>query len=276
MRNFSFILLGFLIHSVLIAQVTITGPSYMCSGSDTFTASSWSTNYNWGVSNNLSVLSQTTNSITVTVNGSAAGWVAIYDGNSPGPFVSKAVWIGGPAIIISGPTSVDVGQPGSSPGNAYYLSPVNNYSGPTILEYEWMFWGQGDLFDYGNWANVYFYPAGSARIEARARNVCGWGPWAVIYVNASRLTPTPSYNVYPNPVRDILYIEPQQIISNSNNKLRYDIRLYDTQGNLSLNTVTTQTGTIQIDVSNLRNGTYMLQIIDGVDPQPYAQIVIKQ
>ena len=58
--------------------------------------------------------------------------------------------------------------------------------------------------------------------------------------------------------------------------MRYDIRLYDMQGNLALNTTTSQTGTVKIDVSNLRNGTYMLQIFNGVDPQPYTQIVIKQ
>ena len=279
MKKYLTIIVGLFISAVISAQ-TISGPSYICSGSATFSASSLPSGYYWGKSSNLNLSSTTTNPVTVTLNGSGSGWVALYNGISPNAVTTHYVWIGGPEITISGPSSVDVGQPGSSPGNTFWASASNNYSGPPILEYQWILSPSyaGTLYDYGYYANVYFYPAGSSRLEVRARNTGGWGPWEFHYVDASRQTATAAYKVYPNPVRDILYIDIdlQQSLSNANSQLTYDIRLYDTQGNLAHNTVTAQTGTVQIDVSQLRNGTYLLQIFDGVDPQPYAQVIIKQ
>jgi len=186
---------------------------------------------------------------------------------------------GAPTITISGPTSVSVSILGQSNGDMYQAITTTNYGQTPITSYEWSMspMSQSSLFDYGYWANIYFNPAGDYQISCRATNSYGTGPWATFYVGASRApSQLPAYNVYPNPVRNILYIDIPQTISHSVTPQQYDIRLYDMQGNVVINTITTQTGTVQIDVSNLRNGTYLLQIFDGVNPLPYSQIVVKQ
>ena len=279
MNKFFAFFMGLIISATMSAQ-SISGPFYMCVGSSSsFSASTWGSGYEWRASSNLGLSSYATQTITVTVNSYLADtWIAFYSPSAANPLDSIQVTIstGTPSISIYGPSSVDVDIPGQTWGNSFWISS----SDPNILEYEWVFNSPyGNLYDYGSWANLYIWTAGSYRIEARARNACGWGSWQFHYINASRGTAMAAYKVYPNPVKDILYIDidQQQSLSNANRQqLRYDIRLYDTQGNLALNTTTTQTGTIQIDVSNLRNGTYMLQIFDGVDPKPYATVVIKQ
>ena len=249
----------------------------MCSGSATFTANSFPPGYYWGKSSNLDISNPFSNTITATINGTGYAWVALYDGINSGAKVTHNVFIGTSSIIISGPSDVIAGAPGSSPGNMFTIS---SYTGPSVLEIQWYINpGAGVLYDYGTYIIVYVYNAGIFRLEARARNDCGWGPWEYYYGNASRQTSTPLYKVYPNPVTDILFIDidSQQNLSNLNtNQFRYDIRLCDMQGNLALNTTTTQTGTVKIDVSNLRNGIYVLKIFDGMDPQPFTQIIIKQ
>jgi len=275
-RYFSILVVLFI--TALMNAQTINGPSYLCSGSSgSYSLSTtWGAGYYWRHSSNLSLSSTTTNNITVTASGSGStAWLEVIDPNSMGYVAQKAFSIGGPVIDINGPTSVSVGV-----DNYYYITVSSSYTGPTsILQYEWVFNSPyGNLYEYGSWASLYIWTAGSYRIEARARNSCGWGPWAFIYMDASRGAAVSPYRVYPNPVNDILFIEidPQQSLSNANRQqLTYDIRLYDTQGNLALNQ-NAQSGTIQIDVSNLRNGMYMMQIFDGADPQPYATIVIKQ
>ena len=186
------------------------------------------------------------------------------------PSSTKKYYAKLPVITISGPTSVNVGSP-----NTYIIYTSSRYMGPTILEYQWVLSPTvGTLYDYGSYATAYFNSSGSPRIEARARNTYGWGPWSFIYISANRQSP--AYNVYPNPVRDILYIDiPPQTLSSANRQMRYDIQLYDMQGNLAINTTTTQTGTVQINVQSLKNGSYLLQIYDG-GAQPYSQTIIKQ
>jgi len=105
-------------------------------------------------------------------------------------------------------------------------------------------------------------------------NACGSSGGQLLVKAYNRQSP--AYIVYPNPVNDILSIEMQQTISNTNKPLRYDIHLYDIQGNLVRNTNTTKAGTVQLNVTNLPDGNYFLHIYDGVDATPFMkQIVVK-
>ena len=248
-------------------RLALTGPNYVCSGSSTFSVQN-ATGLTWNQSSNLG-RSGSGSSVSIYQSGSAGpGWVSINDGAKELARIN--VWVGGPTVTISGLTSVPVNS-----GTTFYATVSSNYTGPAITGYQWEMspMHSNSLTDYGYYASAYFTAEDVYRVSCRAINACGAGPWADLYVTVGSRSPTTSYTVYPNPVRDILYIDiPPSVSSKANNPL--DIRLYDMQGNLALHITTTQTGTVQIDVSHLRDGTYMLQIDDGVNTQPYSQAVV--
>ncbi|MDR1097543.1 MAG: T9SS type A sorting domain-containing protein [Tannerella sp.] len=76
---------------------------------------------------------------------------------------------------------------------------------------------------------------------------------------------------YPNPVRDILYVDLERIqhkTSGSN-----DIRLYNSLGNMCRQTKATG-GTVELSVSNLPAGIYFLMIYDGSAQKSEAHKII--
>ena len=254
-----------------LATPVITGFNSICYGSPrSFSATNWSQGYYWDKSSNLSLSSTTNSSITVSAansSSSGAGWVSIK--NSSGTELTKYnLWVGGPTISVTGPTSATLGS-----GKSYQAS-SNNYSGPAITGYEWEISPtSGTVYNYGYTATVYFNAATSYMVRCRARNACGYGPWAHIYVNVTR-SASP---VYPNPVDDILYVE---VGSNADPNARnaapaYDIRLYNGQG-IQVLQKSANGGTVQLDVSRLPDGIYYLHIYDGVSSTPEMhQIIVK-
>ncbi len=93
--------------------------------------------------------------------------------------------------------------------------------------------------------------------------------------------------IYPNPVSNILNIDLEQTITQANalesvtgaKQLKqdktYDIRLYDSQGNL-LRHAKAKGGKVEFNVENLSNGIYFLHIYDGVSEKPeMRQIVVE-
>ena len=261
-----------------IIPPSISGSSYICYGSpQSFSVTNAPSGFTWSKSSNLSISSTTSSTITVSAANSSsqgAGWVSINHGGAE--LKRFNVWIGTPTISISGPSSVTVGQPGSSNGNTFLIN-TSGYTGPVPTSYQWVLSpsNSGTLYDYGNYVNVYFTSSGSSRIEARACNTCGWGPWAFHYIDANRNS-APS--VYPNPVDDILYVE---VGSSANVNAQsaitvYDIRLYDGNGIIVRQTSHRGSGTARLDVSSLPNGNYYLHIYDGVNRTPEMhQIIVR-
>ena len=76
--------------------------------------------------------------------------------------------------------------------------------------------------------------------------------------------PAPA-QVYPNPVGDMLTVDPDAIIPvNQRRSASCEIRLADMHGNLKRQATGNYGGKIQIDVSGLSNGIYFLHIYNGV------------
>ena len=117
------------------------------------------------------------------------------------------------------------------------------------------------------------FSAGWHQVVCRAHNICGWGQYNVITVEAYAKSASPSqYNIYPNPVSDILHIEidpPTDVKTPPT----YDLRLYDGQGNM-LQQAFTQGGTVQFNVSNMPGGVYYLHIYDGVTEKPEMYLIV--
>jgi hypothetical protein len=120
-------------------------------------------------------------------------------------------------------------------------------------------------------------------LEISLKNTCGtashsfWIPVELVNSYYSYAT------VFPNPAFDILNITideraPVQQIqaskSNDNKKeTQYDIQLYNIYGYL-LRQTKAKAGTIQLNVSDLKNGAYFLNIYDGINDKPYIQTIM--
>lgn len=86
-----------------------------------------------------------------------------------------------------------------------------------------------------------------------------------------------SLTVYPNPATSTLNIkfdDSGKTVNAVNGKPLYDIKLYNIHGSLKLSTKSSGEQ-VSLDVSNLSEGNYILQISDGVEIS-VEQIIIKR
>ena len=178
MKNILYILIfaGFFISTILSAQ--IDGDVIICSGSTSYTATTWGKDYQWVVSMNLSLSNKTDNPVTVTANGTGAAWIELKD--EKGKTVKLLnIWIGGPIVSsISGPTSTPNGQ------YARYSANVPTDSNPT--NYQWILNPQLNNNLYGAstaYLDIAFYTVYYYQLVVRAENTCGWGPYYVTNLN---------------------------------------------------------------------------------------------
>ena len=91
--------------------------------------------------------------------------------------------------------------------------------------------------------------------------------------------PTSPFKVYPSPANDVLYIDidRQAIIAKNKttNNPTCEIRLYNSSGVLALHT-TSGSNKVQLNISKLPDGIYVVNLFDGTDSKPEVQqIVIK-
>ena len=272
----------------------ITGPTLICYGSpQTFSFSPWKSGYYWDKSSNLSLSGTTSDVITASAANSngAAGWLSVK--NSSGVEVLRQdVWVGPPVITIEGPEDVcSAFYPGY---NAYHYvaTPTHILSAVSPLACAiWTVTPSGQVVDLYHvndnhrevmisflpWADYY-------EVKYQVGNACGCGPQAVKYVWAEPCY-SPSPPAYPNPVSDILYVEIEQAPRSGQNPSgarpstpdpTFDIRLYDGQGNLVRQTAS-KAGTVQLNVANLPNGLYYLQIYGEKSRRPpqIQQIIVE-
>jgi len=268
MKKFLYIILifaGFLISSAMNAQ-TISGPNIVCAGSSTkFTASSFPNGYYWGKSTNLNIASSSGDDVYITPNGSGSAWVALYDGNSPNAKATKYVWIGAPSLKLTGDNSI---PPWS--GTTFYSSQSDNSVSMDITSYQWQIVpSPSSMTSYGTYASAYFTVEDTYRVSVRATNSCGTGSWADHYITVGNRSAA-----YPHPATDVLNVEVGRFASERAQNLPYDIRLYSAMG-IQLRQIGNRgSGTVQIDVSSLPNGTYHLHINDGVNKEPDVHKII--
>ena len=115
-------------------------------------------------------------------------------------------------------------------------------------------------------------------ISATSFNVCGNGTGFLDLEVANLRGTSQSSLVYPNPVNDVLTVEINvpNSVGISSTATSYDLRLYDSQGNL-LRQQFTAGGTVQFNVSGLPEGIYYLHIFDGVSATPEIhQIIVER
>jgi hypothetical protein len=263
---------------------TITGPSLLCRGSDTFTVTDAPAGFTWATSSNLTITGSNNNT-SVTVGASdpdytqgSSGWVSVK--NSGGvEMARKDVWIGYPEVEIEGYDYA------SSQGS--YSAVYNPLANPNFYWFIDVPWPNGySISSHGSWADVYFYNNAIYSLSLAACNSCGCGNEAHkdIYASSNSLSLN-TVATYPNPTSGILNIEIDASAIARTKALEqtttvktdptYDFRLYDYQGNL-LRNAKTKGGTVQFNVAGLPNGIYYLHVYDGTGNKPeMRQIVVE-
>jgi hypothetical protein len=96
-----------------------------------------------------------------------------------------------------------------------------------------------------------------------------WCPFGPEESNMNTVIEEQTVVIYPNPVRDILYVDPGKFVYTAS----CDIRLYNSLGNMCRQAKATG-GTVELSVSNLPGGIYFLIICDGSSSKPETHKII--
>ena len=255
--------------AVFAATLSITGTSPVCTSGSTFTLNNPPANstVNWTHSSNLTYISgQGTDNYTVRAASSSIngmGWVkAIVNSSSAIDTLTKDVWVGNPGQPITDPSGyptyqMTLGQMKtirvvSAPGNPY--------------QYVWNITGSiTKLSGGGTQCTVEATTTGLGNFYVNSINTCGTSVTGGGSVNVSS-GGGGGILLSPNPVNNILTIE----INNKNtpdnlnniNSKTSELRVYDKMMNLKMKKTFTGVKT-EINVRNLKQGVYILQIISG-------------
>ena len=269
-------------------SLAVDGPSLVC-GASTFSIKSGAhsvtpvgTTLLWEKSANLTFNGATNGaSVSVSPNGSGAGWVSLKVNGVERS--RKNVWVGTPVIsTINGPHTVQVdgwdsftAVSANSGGVSMNISSYQWYlSGTSGVD--WYIWGS----QTGQTINITFYNADTYSMGVRAINSCGTPQhYSYVVLEVDSRKSSSSFG-YPNPVDDVLYVDLDAFAAanpalSSSARINYDVRLYDGQGNM-LQQQRAGGGTVKFDVSSLPNGIYYLHIYDGVNNAPEIQKIIVQ
>ena len=256
---------------------SIIGPASFCpSTSVTFTASNAPAGYQWGKSSNLTTLSTSGNTITVSAASPGTGWVSINSNNQELFRLN--------VTINALPASRTIN------GNGYFFF----YSGIGSDVYTLASLNQGESVSwsitptsgvslsqgYPSPGQVTVYSFGVAdtyTLKATITNsdLCSTVVTKNIQIrDGGKSSASPI--AYPIPADQTLYVDLDQILSGlspAGKNPVFDVRLYDIQGNMMRQT-TAKGGIVQFDVSNLSNGIYFVHIYDGINKNPQIVKII--
>lgn len=266
------------------AQTKVSGStSNLCTGTRTFSVKNIAgATYSWTKSSSLTVVgSSNSYQYTVQRNGSSNGaaWVEVQistpcSGRSVINRINFTVGvpIASNIIIWNSMSSTTVGHPvgfvaGYPPDNRCQLLSANwqvNMSANIV---------QGDFecaTDNGTSKNIFFQSTGTALVNVKVQNACGWSDWSMavpIQVNSGYY-----FMVSPNPATTTITInqrgETKDDIS--------EIKIFDNIGNLKKQSkYGGGTKQAQLNISNLRSGVYFIEI-SGNKIKDRQQLVIQR
>ena len=263
--------------------LTITGTSIICPYSSvTYTISGNSNNtpVTWTCSSNLTLVSVQGNNATFSTTANVASGAMIqasYSGNT----VSRTVY------IIQNPAAETHGTVTVNTNSLFTITPQT----PDMIDYNWTVQPTtGAVLSNTNGLslNIRFTQTGTYMVYAYGKNKCilSSTPTHVYVYNVVSPTTYSSYTIYPNPVSDVLNIDPElsleqqafattETVDATTSTPQLDIYLYDLNGNLKKHKKVKK-GKVKLNVSNLPNNNYYLNIYDGVNNYPEVhQVVVK-
>lgn len=242
---------------------TLAGPALVCSSSVTFTASEIPSgcSISWEHSLNLSPTVTAGNYATFTPNGNGLGWVTARFASCGGYGLyspQSTVWVGTPSgITIFGRNGMKRG------GIAAYT--VKEAAIQCINSYSWD--ADGGMNPYGSTSSSSFRAkatgCGTGDIYCTVSNACGGAEFGNLTVDI--FCETPSYAVSPNPASTELTVSILRTDSQtasrseiSNETIDY-VKIYDLNGNLKKTLQCKGSRSATVNVSDLREGTYILE-----------------
>lgn len=270
--------------SVLFTQpsLTIIGNSAFCSGSSSYSVSNVPCNgtVSWTSSNtSVGTISATGNPATLTKTGdgnvtitASVNGVGCLSSNT----ISKTIALGAPqASNISLWSSQTSTTNGSPVGFVAGYPPSNRCQ---IQSTDWQVSMSASVTtgdfpcepDNGTSKNIFFQSTGTAYVQARILNSCGWSGWSAgvpIQVSSGYY-----FLVSPNPATTTLTVQQK---NNKNEDINV-IRIYDDFGNLKKQTKFGQnTKQAQLYISDLKAGIYFIEIL-GKQKNERQQIIIQR
>lgn len=262
--------------SPTITSSKTTNPFFVCKGEEvTFTLNNPPAGTNkWSVSSHLTIISQTSTTVTVKMYIGGNGWVR---STTTSPCTgSNGLNTYTKSVDVRVGTYYDSEHPITAstttelcPGETYlFTSP--HLSG-NHLDYDWQASSGLSLYRDANYC--YVTPLGgfmSGQLTLRVRNACGWTEGMPAYINlysSSYCPGTYSIQAYPNPVDEELNVE---IVEDSNETSsanvakegEFEVKLFDSFGKVKRK-ATTKAGRLKLNVKNLPEGLYYLHATRG-------------
>jgi predicted Zn-dependent protease len=256
----------------------IGGNSFCFNVGNTYTSPFPQGTYSWNKSSNITLSSTSENNATFTASAAGTGWIALNVGSQE--VTRKVIWLGPITVSsISGPISTPNGQ------YAQYAANIPTGASPT--SYQWILNPQLNNNLYGTNTvslDIAFYTAGNYQLVCRIQNGCGWGNYYTTNLNVYN---SGSYSLaYPNPAFDVLTVSfnPEKIeeakaslrsSGSAKKSFLLNIKLLDISGGVVHQTTSTSEN-ITIDVSRLKNGMYLLHVLDGISNEPEVHKIMVQ
>lgn len=271
------------------SAATIAGVTSLCSGQSTYTISGITTGQNvtWGLSNpSIATLSGATNAqVTVTFTGSGTQTLSAYITNSCGQTATKTFSIYGgipvfnnftygtststQSICLAGPSSYAYSIPELNATDKIFA----NFSGLSTAEAglatNWQWTTSSNIIILNgtkNTRNMCTLAPGTANINVRVKNSCGYSNWAILPVTitelplvSGRLSKATVFKVYPNPSSDIVNIELKDQNNQPSKETTITGELFDIMGQ-SKTKIQIIDNKATLSVRGFNKGIYVLKI----------------
>ena len=271
-------------------QMSITGPSLLCSSGASYTLNNPATGtLTWTSSANISIVSSQGSNPCIfqeVANSNGSGWIqANFDGIA-GPIIN--VWVGLP-VAISSLEGEEVGFPDACTNETLHMTIIDD-NVSALTNYIWTLYGATMTYHNSNYSSVFARVSSVPRrydFQIKASNSCGTLSVQHFYGQVQDCGGG-LLAIYPNPASNNVQVS---IIKNSNTVsssdttgtitqlatdnlnviTTYTVNIYNGFGTLIFSTKKTG-DTFNISVGNFKAGSYIIEANDG--KQNYSQHLI--
>jgi Zn-dependent metalloprotease len=272
------------------SNINVTGNFLICSSGAQYTVNNPppQTTITWTCSNNIQrVSNQGTNPCTFqSLGGNGSGWIeaTLTIGTSVTTLPRKDVWVG------RFESTVVTGQAAVCPGNLYtYTAQVPgghnpNYSYSWTYPSNWIFYTQ---YDNVLRLQTPLYNPIYGTVRVAITNCWGTSGYSGITVYPGSGCPR-YFTIFPNPASDNITITlvdnsesisdttyHSQNVAESSTQNNFTVRIYNRHG--SLISISKRSGTsFTVPLTNMRDGTYVIELSDGKSSSTQTLIVNKK